>query len=288
MRVLVTGASGFVGSHLVPALAQTHEVFATMRPGAAGRRQDGQRSLLLDFTDSDPFANLPREMDAIIHLAQAPSQFPENANEMFAVNARSTLGLAEYARRAGVKTFIYASTGNVYEHSEMPRIESDPCRPHGFYELTKWTSEQILGLYASWFNMCILRLFTPYGPGQNKRMLTKIADAVQAQETVILHRDGRPFVTPIFIEDVVAVFVRSLEWGGNSVFNVSGNETISVRQIAEHAAAFYGLEPVFTEQPDSPQTWNLIGVNEALRSRLGAYEFTPFRDGYNAYLASRG
>lgn len=286
MKILLTGATGFIGSHLIGPISQNHEVIALVRqppkvaPGVEADFVQG------NLSDPGIVAGLPSKIDVVIHLAQAENDFPENSNEMFQVNLASTQVLADYARRAQARQFVYASTGNVYKRSASAYTELSPVEAESFYEVTKLSSENLLKLYSSWFNVSILRLFTPYGPGQQQRMLTKIADLVRSKQPVVLHNGGQPFVSPVYIDDLISILLQAVGKEISTVINISGDEAVSVKAIAEQAAEFFGWPPIFEEQKND-LSWNLICDNGLMKVEFNVGALVSFPQGYNAYLSSR-
>ncbi len=121
MRIIVTGATGFVGQHLLRVLTTQHELVCLMRAPKSIEQMDGLKVIEGDLRDPGSFDLLPRRADAIIHLAQANARFPEAANELFAVNTLSTQRLANYAREANVSHFVYASSGSIYGRMAVNR-----------------------------------------------------------------------------------------------------------------------------------------------------------------------
>ena len=130
--ILVTGAAGFIGSHLVPWLARRNpqrRVYALVRPGSPlPALAAGVYYVPWDLAADRPLAphaawdeqaatdkqRLPGHVDAVLHLAQANVPFPEQAAELLAVNVTSTQRLLDYARAAGAAVFLLASSGSVY------------------------------------------------------------------------------------------------------------------------------------------------------------------------------
>ena len=114
MRVLVTGANGFVGRRLLETHSGGHELVALAR--TRGPELPGVEWIEHDLVEPLADARLPDRIDAVIHLAQSRRyrEFPEGARDVFEVNTRSTFELLEYARRAGARSFVFASTGGVY------------------------------------------------------------------------------------------------------------------------------------------------------------------------------
>src|SRR5262249_22562463 len=106
MRVLVTGATGLIGSALVERLARSSEVFALGR--TSGLELEGVDWIRGDLSEPLDPATLPAKVDAVAHLAQSERyrDFPEGALDLFAVNVQSTAALLEYARGAGASAFV--------------------------------------------------------------------------------------------------------------------------------------------------------------------------------------
>ncbi|MBI4539315.1 MAG: NAD(P)-dependent oxidoreductase [Gemmatimonadetes bacterium] len=274
MRIVLTGATGFVGRRLLASLPATSEVVCIVRDRSRLEGQANLAALEADLAGPRFTALLPERADAVIHLAQANVPFPSAANELFAVNAASTQWLAAYAREAGVSHFVYASSGAVYRASAEPLREDDPISPRDFYALTKCVSEQILWAYRECFDSCVLRIFTPYGRGQQNRMIPKILGAVEAGRPVVLVNGGQPRVNPIHIDDLVRVIVQSLSLSGSHVVNVAGPEVVSVADIARIGAEIFGKEPIFEQRSDGT-AWNVVGDTTKLRELFRLGELIP-------------
>lgn len=253
MRVLVTGATGFVAAHLVPVLASRGDtVFALGHHGTGLERFapiDGVRTVVADLRVRDVAAVLPEAIDAVVHLAQANVPFPDGAADLWEVNAGSTARLLEWARRAGAHAFVLASTGSVYGTGDRPWREGDPTAGDGAYPATKVAAERILAAYAPYMATVALRLFAPYGPGQRARMVPGIVGRVRNGTPVSLREGGRPRVNPIYIDDLVGVVSDATQLTGDHVINVGGDEVLSIAEIASHAGAALGVAPVFEEAP---------------------------------------
>ena len=99
--------------------------------------------------------------DTVIHLAQSRHyrQFPERADDIFAVNVKSTFQLLDYARRAGAGRFLHASSGGVFGYSYEKFVETDPVNPLNFYLSSKYCAELMVGNYRDYFLTIVLRFF---------------------------------------------------------------------------------------------------------------------------------
>jgi UDP-glucose 4-epimerase len=275
MRVLVTGASGFVGGYLTPALAAAgHDVTALVRDPASYEAPDGVETLEADL---ESVGELP-ETDAIAHLAQANVPFPDEAPTLYRVNTLSTLALLEHARRSGAKRFVYASSASVYGFGERPFREDDPAEFDNFYAVTKRNAERLVAAYGGFFDTASLRLVAPYGPGQSGRMIPAVIGRVRDGQPVTLNGGGRPRMNPIYVEDAVRAFVAALELDGNHVVNVAGEDVVGIDDIARLAGEALDREPVFEEgSPDAPG--DVIADTTRLQELLGLGETVPFAEG---------
>jgi hypothetical protein len=104
MKLLVTGANGFIGRHLVAKLSHNHEVFALARNEHYSAPNKRVSVVAMDLGFALDLSQLPAKIDVIVHLAQANARFPEGANELLAVNTVSTQQLLDYGRRAEAET----------------------------------------------------------------------------------------------------------------------------------------------------------------------------------------
>lgn len=288
MRLLVTGAGGFIGSYLIRRLARpgTHDVLAAVRPGRAWHASAGITTLPWDLRVSQPPPAAPVAIDAVVYLAQANVSYPEAAVELHAVNVGGALVLLDYARRCGARSFVLASSGSVYGYGERPWRENDPPRPADFYGLTKVHAEQLVGAYQQFFSTCVLRLFAPYGPGQTGRLIPGLIERVRHGRPVTLRDGGRPRMNPIFIEDVLTVLEAALTLPGHHVINAAGEEALSIRDMAEAIGGAVGRRPVYEEVAGGPPG-DMVGDTRRLRKLLGPGRLIPFRDGIRTMLAAQ-
>lgn len=265
MNILLTGATGFIGSHLIGHILREHQVFCIVRHSRTMRLPTMAHPIELDLSTYFNPGDLPTSIDIIIHLAQTKNTFPENTMSQFVTNLASTQQLADYGKNGGVSRFIFASTGNVYQDSPLPLSEEDPVQVSDYYTFTKLTCEKLLDLYRQYFDVCILRLFTPYGYRQENRMIPKIIDLVQSRQPVILYNGGQPSITPIYIEDLISILLRAIQLKGSLTVNVGGDRTVSVREVAEIAGEAMGILPHFVQERNE-KNWNLIANVELMKN----------------------
>jgi UDP-glucose 4-epimerase len=255
MRILLTGATGFVGGRLSSLLGRRgHELICLQRWGSAG--PTGVTLLHGDLAQSGSIAALPK-IDAVIHLAQSAHyrNFPVAAADIFAVNSMATAHLLDLARRAGVQQFVLASTASVYSIRNGPCHEEARLQPDNYYAATKLTAEMLLYPYARYFRTCALRLFTPYGPGQRDRLVPTVFQRVRECQPVTLDGEAGGFrLSVAYVDDVAETFVAAVEKGWDGTYNVAASEPTSVQEIAATIGRLIGVEPVFsrTGRPEPP------------------------------------
>ena len=166
MKVLVTGATGFVGHRLVPFLTESgHDGVAVVRTVARALASANVEQIACDLRDPEVTDAFPGRVDAVVHLAQA-NVHRSAEQELVAVNTASTAMLLEYAHRAGAASFVLASSGSIYGGSEWPLREDDPARPADAYARSKVSAERLVHERHGAHAATIYRLFAPYAPSQ--------------------------------------------------------------------------------------------------------------------------
>jgi nucleoside-diphosphate-sugar epimerase len=285
MRVLVTGATGFMAPHLLDRLVRDgHEAIALGHDAGRIPAGDSITPVVVDL--ASPIADdvLPA-FDAVVHLAQANVPFPDGSRDVFRVNAVSTQELIELARRRGASRFVYASSGSVYGLGEGAVYEDDPRRGDDFYAVTKRAGELVVRAYGDHLGTAVLRFFAPYGPGQVNRLIPGLIARVSNGDAVTLREGGRPRMTPIYVDDAVEAIVRSLENEDHIVLNVAGDEVASIRDLAEKIGTVVGREPVF-EDAGGEAPGDLVARNELLHGLLGEHPLVTLDDGLRRTVAT--
>jgi len=284
MRIVITGAAGFIGQYLTASLSAQHEVIALARDTEKANLAAGISVIPMDLTAPLKTETLPTQVNVLIHLAQANVAFPEAANELFAVNTSATQHLLDYGRGAGAQQFILASTGDVYG----PRLgmcrESDTAAPASYYGATKYASELLVNSYASYLKPCVLRLFQPYGPGQVNRLIPKLADRIRQGQAMRLNQGNRPHVTPIYIDDVVSAFERVIALSYAGLLNIAGDTVVSLRGLAEALGQVLGAQPNF-EETDA-ETGDMMGDNSRMKEALGITPGVGLNEGLSHTFAN--
>lgn len=247
MKVLVTGGSGFVGSHLVDKLKSKGievRVFDMIFPEFRKDIEYYQGSLL----DYEKVRMAMHSIDAIFHLgAVADVNFVyKEPHYSESINVRGTINVLEAARTSGVKRVIYGSTTWVYSEADSVNVdEGTPLHaPSHLYTATKMASEFYCKSYSQLYGLetVILRYGIPYGPRARDAAVVPIfVRKALNGEAITIAGDGLQFRKFVYVEDLAEGNVLALKSiAKNKIYNLDGSEKVSIKQIAETVQKIIG------------------------------------------------
>ncbi len=231
-RVLVTGASGFVGTHLVRALtALGSTVIVVIREN--GKNDVSDREMLEKFFQNNP--------DVVFHLAGEAlvERGQTNPYDTFRTNFIGTLNILELARVYGMSRVVIASTAHVYGEGTPPFSESDPPRPSRPYETSKTMADLLAQSYADSFNLPVVipRFANIYGPGDMNvtRLIPKTLRYMLQKKPVPMW-GGTAKREYLYIDDAVDAYLKlgamsDAKLEKNRIFNFGAGTPVSVRDI---------------------------------------------------------
>lgn len=301
LRVLVTGADGFIGSHLTE-----HLVAAGARVRALvyynsfnswgwldeSPSRDRVEVVSGDIRDANFCHGLVRDIDVVFHLAALiPIPYSYVAPDSFVdTNIRGTLNLCQAARTAGVSRFVQTSTSEVYGSARyVPIDEAHPLSPQSPYSATKIGADAVAQsfFYAFGLPVVIARPFNTYGPRQSARavipaIITQIASGQREVQLGDL-TTTRDFT---FVEDTCRglVAVASVDKGAGEVFNIGSNSEVSIGDLLKMIAAEFGAEVRSVEaaermRPTASEVRRLRCDGAKLEQASGFRPQMPFKDG---------
>jgi UDP-glucuronate 4-epimerase len=253
MRVLVTGAAGFIGSHLCERLLDDGvsvrglDRFSDYYDPQIKRQNAGPLTEHPDFeliegsvTDTDA-TGLLHGVSVVYHLAGQPGVRVSWGREFEVYvedNVLATQQLLEAARDASLDRFVFASSSSIYGDAEhFPTSEGDTTAPVSPYGVTKLAAEHLCRLYWKAFGVptVALRYFTIFGPRQRPDMaFTRFIDAALAGDEIEIYGDGLQSRDFTYVDDAVTATIAAASSGRpGAAYNVAGGNRATVREAIE-------------------------------------------------------
>jgi nucleoside-diphosphate-sugar epimerase len=271
---LVTGAAGFIGSHLAEALLEDgHTVIGvdSFNPyyGRARKTENIaklQRSSAFQLREMDlrvaDIEPLLAGVDYVFHQAGQPgvlASWGTRFTEYTANNVVVTQRLLEAARGAGIQRFVQASSSSIYGNAKrLPADEETLPRPVSPYGVTKLAADNLCTLYATAFQVptVCLRYFTVYGPRQRPDMaFDKFLKAISRGEPVTVNGDGRQTRDFTFVSDIVAANLAAATRPGigpGAVYNLGGGHRVSMMDVIGTMEELVGTSATVTHSEPQP------------------------------------
>jgi len=261
-RILVTGAAGFIGSHVSALLlargdevvgldsfdayyapARKRQNVDDVRAGPGGGRFTLVEGDIRDRTLLDRI--FTRGIDAVAHLAGLAGvrASVERPQDYVDVNVMGTVNVLEAARRGGAKNFVLVSTSSAYGNAPPPFVETHPAdRPLAPYAATKRAAEMLCHSYHHMHGMScnVVRLFTAYGPRNRPDMMAfKVLDSIFTGREIPLFGGGDMVRDWTYVEDIARGIAAALDRPlGYEIFNLGHGQPV---HLSDFIAALEGL-----------------------------------------------
>jgi nucleoside-diphosphate-sugar epimerase len=300
MRILVTGATGFLGTHVVARLLTQPgaTVTALVRPGNSRDRvrlagHDGPQGVVADLLSPEDVRRAVRSVrpEVLVHLAALVHHAHDGSGgaAMHALNFHAAVGLHEQFLAAGGRRFVFAGSCFEYGHHDAERLDEDaPCRPRFDYAVSKVRATTALldRAASTGTEVVALRVFMPYGPGEaSGRLVPQLLRAGLTGGALRL-TPGEQVRDWVYAGDVAGAFTAAAAVPRLArpqvIYNVCSGVGHSLRQVAAAAedvvgrplAAHWGALPY---RPD--ELMRLVGCNRRVRDELGWQAGVDLRDG---------
>jgi UDP-glucuronate 4-epimerase len=281
MNVLVTGAAGFIGSHLCERLVSRGDRVVGLdnfdgfypRPIkeknlAALRRNPAFRLVEGDITDPHDIGvalDIAGKVDTVVHLAALAGVRPsiKNPQRYYSVNVTGTLHLFTLCRARGIKRLVFGSSSSVYgKGSHVPFSEADPCSwPLSPYAATKRSGELLAFTEQNLYGLAItcLRFFTVSGPRQRPDLaIHKFTRLIANDQPVELFGDGSTSRDYTWVDDIIDGVLAAVDQQARiphpafRIYNLGGARPTSLKNLVERIAGALGRPPRIEWRPEQP------------------------------------
>jgi nucleoside-diphosphate-sugar epimerase len=304
-RAVVTGAAGFVGSHLIEALLERGDAVVGVDSFSPYYKADRKRGNLASATADGGFTLVEADLngldlealldgaDVVYHLAGQPgvrSSWGQEFDVYLDHNVLATQRLLEAAKGANLRRFVLASSSSVYGQAErFPTLESDRARPISPYGVTKLAAEHLCHLYWSAFGVeCVmLRYFTIFGPRQRPDMaFSRFIAAALDERPVTIIGDGGQSRDFTYVADAVAATIAAGEGGvPGRIYNVAGGCQATVLEVVETLERLLGRQLARDHLDAVPGDPRKTGADvSAARSDLGYEPSVSLEQGLSRQL----
>jgi UDP-glucose 4-epimerase len=305
-RVLVTGAAGFIGSHLVHAFLQDGAQVRGLDNLSSGRVEnlDGIRDRIdfrtADVQDQDALRSACEGVDYVFHEAAIPS-VPKSVHDPIgtdAPNLGGTLKLLEASRQAGVKRFVFAASSAIYGNNPtLPKREDMLPEPVSPYAVQKMASELYMSSYAQVFGLetVALRYFNIFGPRQDPSsqysgVLARFISLMSNNETPTIFGDGETSRDFTYIDNVVQANMLAAKAGSTvsgRVYNVATGVRVTLNQayaVIRDISGYTG-DLKYMPEREGDVRHSVADISRA-QSELGYRVVATFEEGLRKMLSA--
>jgi nucleoside-diphosphate-sugar epimerase len=308
--IFVTGAAGFIGSHLCEALlTQGHTVIGIDNFDPFYDRDLKEQNLQIcrqspsfffyegDAGDADLLNSLPHKIEVVVHLAAKAGVLPslKNPKAYIDANISVTNTLLEWMRSKSISKFVFASSSSVYGNSaSIPFIETDPVNePISPYAFTKRSCELMNYTYHNLYGIDVvnLRFFTVYGERQRPDLaIRKFVHRIFSGLSISVYGDGSTARDYTYCKDTVSGITGAIDYvtqhtGVYEIFNLGNNKPITLLELIAAIGKACGKEPILVFEDKKPGDVDITFASiEKAKEKLGYHPQTTLENGMARFV----
>jgi UDP-glucose 4-epimerase len=285
MKFVVTGGAGFIGSHIVEAIARSHEV-VVIDNFSSGKREnlsmfaDSINIIQGSITDLPLLKDAFKGADGIFHLG-AIASVARSVDDPFVThetNLTGTLNVLLAARDCGVRKVVFSSSSAVYgDELTLPKREDMPSFPLSPYAVSKLAGEYYCKVFSELFGVktVSLRYFNVFGPRQDPQseyaaVIPKFITSLLNNQSPVIFGDGKQTRDFVYVKDVVQANLRAMQSSATGTFNIGSGERIDLTTLAGTLSDIMhvNLPPVY-EKPRSGDVRDSVSDITAAKKGFG-------------------
>ena len=285
MKYIVTGGAGFIGSHIVEAIAGSHEVvvvdnFSSGKPENLSMIDDRVTCVRGSITDLPLLKDAFKGADGIFHLAAIASvaRSVDDPAATHETNLTGTLNVLLAARTCGVRKVVFSSSSAVYgDEPTLPKREDMPSCPLSPYAVSKLAGEYYCRVFSELFGVktVSLRYFNVFGPRQDPQseyaaVIPKFITRLLNNQPPVIFGDGKQTRDFVYVKDVVGANLLAMQSSATGTFNIGSGERIDLTTLAGTLCEIMqvNLPPVY-ENPRSGDIRDSVSDITAAKKGLG-------------------
>ena len=295
MKFVVTGGAGFIGSHIVEAIAGSHEVvvidnFSSGKQENLSRFADSINAIQGSITDLPLLKDTFKGAEGIFHLGAIASvaRSVDDPLVTHETNLTGTLNVLLAARDCGVKKVVFSSSSAVYgDEPTLPKKEDMPPAPLSPYAVSKLAGEYYCNVFSELFGMktVSLRYFNVFGPRQDPHaeyaaVIAKFITRMLNDQPPLIFGDGKQTRDFVFVKDVVQANILAMQSPATGTFNIGSGQSIDLNTLAGMLAKimnFY-LPPIY-DKPRSGDIRHSVSDTQAAKKAFGYKAYHSLENG---------
>lgn len=294
MRLIVTGASGFIGRNLLLRVPRTWEVLAVYNRATEfldfvrRNRLDHVHPVQCDLTRGEQVRELSAAVgrpDASLYLA-ANGDPSRSAKDPLWDLQSNTVALLTFLEQCPVSHLVYLSSGAVYEGLTGPVSPDSPVNPKLPYAVSKLASEGYIRFYAerrgSPDSYTIVRFFGSYGPYEPSRKITSrwLTALAEGRQEFLLRGDGQNLIDLMYVEDAVAGLLRLVDHRrGHLTLDFASGAPMTLDELVSAMARTFGVSMTLRHEGPTEEYIRCWSVDRPMRERFGVVPITTLADG---------